>query len=105
MPERAAPAEEGRPGVGGPVPPFADPDPGDEVVLHDEPVRIPLSALPATSRPSGGSRFATILVIGTAGAPWFAAALVTGDRTAVYFAAAWLAVLLVDLAFAFRHRS
>ncbi|HKS16622.1 MAG TPA: hypothetical protein VJU16_04865 [Planctomycetota bacterium] len=58
--------------------------------------------MPATLRPSGGSRFSTLLVIGTAAAPWFAGALITGDPTAVWFAAAWLTVLVFDFAFALR---
>jgi hypothetical protein len=72
------------------------------VVVHNDPVRIPFSALPSTPRPSGGSRFATILVIGTAGAPWFMAALITGEKVAIYVATGWLAVLVFDLAFALR---
>ena len=68
------------------------------MVVHHEPVRIPVSALPRCPRPAGPA-FSTTFVIGTAASLWFAAALVTGAREPVIFASAWFVILLID----FRH--
>jgi hypothetical protein len=69
----------------------------DEIVIHHEPVRIPLSALPSRPPPPPGSSFATTFVIGTAAAPWFAAAWITGGEIAGGFALGWALLLLVNL--------
>lgn len=83
--------------MSGSSPPVADP-PGDEIVIHDEPVRIPVSALPSRPLPAPpGSSFATTFVIGVSSAPWFAAAWITGGPVANAFAAGWALVLLVNL--------
>jgi hypothetical protein len=67
------------------------------VVVHHEPVRIPISALPPRLAPAG-SRFSRTFVIGTAGALWFAAAAIIRDPVAVTFATAWGVALLVVFA-------
>jgi len=68
------------------------------MVVHHEPVRIPVGALPQRPR-SAGPAFSTTFVIGTSAALWFAAALVTGAREPVIFASAWFVILVID----FRH--
>ena len=96
MPEGTSPAEKGRPEAGRPE--VGEVAVRDDVVVHDEPVRVPTSALP--SRPQHpGPAFSTTFVIGTSASLWFAAALVSGERLAVVFAVVWLGVLLID----FRH--
>jgi hypothetical protein len=91
VPEGTAPAEEDR----GEVDEVAF---RGDVVVHHEPVRIPISALPPRVQPPVPA-FPTTLVIGSSGALWFAAALVTGATTPVVFALAWSALLVLD----FRH--
>ena len=96
MPEGTSPAEGGRPEAGRPQ--VGEIAFHDDVVVHHEPVRVPVSALPAQPKPPGAA-FSTTFVIGTSAALWFAAALVSGERMAVTFAVVWLVVLLID----FRH--
>jgi hypothetical protein len=101
MPEGTSPAQEGPPEVTN-LPRAVDPD---AVVVHPDPVRIPISALPLPSRPRlRGSTFSTTFVIGVSAAPWFAAAFITGARVAVIFAACWGVVLALNLVVVFRRR-
>ena len=69
----------------------------EPVVVHHDPIRIPVDLLPVKPRAPRPRQFSTTFVLGTAAAPWFAAAGVSGDPLAVSFALVWLAVILLDL--------
>jgi hypothetical protein len=69
---------------------------GEDIVVHTDPVRIPISALPLESLPPPpGSRFATTFVTGTVASPWIAGALLLRDPIAAGFAVGWGALWVV----------
>ena len=95
MPQGTAPPEEGTPEVTD-LPRGVD---ADAVVVHDDPVRIPFTALPPRPvLPPRGSDFSSTFVIGVNTAPWIAAAFIVGGEFAGMLALGWSTLLAANLA-------